>query len=230
MNIPQTHESPSVDHQIDTWDPCDFCMIPHQVTIPADAGFVTLTTDAVISSLRVFGGSLVTHSSTCHSGWTPAPGGLFASFGNYKCYRVFPDAASWTAAQSTCASAVSSKAEGTYGGALRGSLVAVEGSEENQWVERLCRGDSLDRDCWVGLTRSYRTENSVGGGGDFEWAELGAAANISRYKYRSWATREPSRFERDEVGTVDTDYNRSSARGCRRPLNQFRVTEAIKIQ
>lgn len=145
------------------------------------------------------GGALVTHDSTCLSGWTPAPGGTSASFGNRKCYRVFGNATSWSKAQSTCAAAVGPTNAGFRGGALRGALVSVEGLDENQWVARLCRGDSLDRDCWVGLTRRYKggSRLEVGSGGDLEWAEAGMMAGDTRY--RSWANREPSGFEGDEV-------------------------------
>lgn len=167
-----------------------------QVTIPADAGFVVLASDATVSALRVSGGALVTHDSTCLPGWTPAPGGTSSPFGGNKCYRVFDGASSWAAARSACAGAVSPGQNG--GGALRGGLVIVQSRAENAWISRMCRGDSLERDCWVGLTRSFReARNGVEAGDDLEWAELGQAAGESRY--RSWAVREPSDFESDEV-------------------------------
>lgn len=162
---------------------------------------MSLTDDTTISSLQMSGGALVTHDSTCLPGWTPAPGGTSASFGSTKCYRLFDNATSWSNAQSTCASAVGPRNAGSRGGALRGALVSVEGLDENQWVGRLCRGDSLDRDCWVGLTRRYKGGNGVGvgSGGELEWVEVGMMAGDTRY--RSWATREPSDFEGDEVCT-----------------------------
>ena len=170
-----------------------------------DAGFVSLTGDATIARLEMNGGALVTHDSTCLSGWTPAPGGTSASFGSTKCYRVFGNATTWTKAQSTCASADGPRNAGFRGGALRGALVSVEGLDENQWVARLCRGDSMDRDCWVGLTRRYKGGNGaeagsgvgLGSGGDLEWAEVGMMLGETRY--RSWPMREPSSFEGDEV-------------------------------
>lgn len=164
-----------------------------------DAGFVSLTDDVTIYSLEMNGGAVVTHDSTCLAGWTPAPGGTSASFGSTKCYRMFGGATSWSQAQSMCASAVGPKNAGFRGGALRGALVKVEGLDENQWVARLCRGDSMDRDCWVGLTRRYRGGNGVGAGssGELEWAGVETMAGDTRY--RSWAVREPSSFEGDEV-------------------------------
>lgn len=107
---------------------------------------------------------------------------------------------SWNAAQDTCARAVGPQQAGSRGGALRGGLVTVQGLEENQWVGRMCKGDTLDRDCWVGLTRRYRAGHGVDSGEDLEWAEVGVAMDKSRY--RSWAVREPSEFERDEVRTT----------------------------
>lgn len=175
------------------------------MTIPADAGFVALTSDATISTLQMAGGALVTHDSTCQSGWTPAPGGTSAAFGRNKCYRKFEDAESWTSAQQACARAVGSHQAGSRGGALRGALVTVQELDENKWVGRLCRGDSLDRDCWVGLARRYFGNNAGESGGDFEWAELGVAVGESRY--RSWATREPSDFKQDEVSTFVLTMN-----------------------
>ncbi|CBJ49166.1 hypothetical protein Esi_0207_0025 [Ectocarpus siliculosus] len=170
-----------------------------EVTIPTDAGFVVLTADTAIDTLRVNGGALVTHDSTCLPGWTPAPGGTSSSFGSKKCYRFFDHASSWAAAQSACASAVSQLQPGpARGGSLRGALVTVQGLEENNWVARMCRGDSLERDCWVGMTRSYRGAGRIETGDDLEWAELENVAGESRY--RSWATREPSDFENDEAG------------------------------
>lgn len=169
-----------------------------QVTIPADAGFVVLASDTTVSALRVSGGALVTHDSSCLPGWTPAPGGTSSPFGAKKCYRVFDGASSWAAARSACAGAVSPGQNG--GGALRGGLVTVQSPAENDWVSRMCRGDSLERDCWVGLTRSYREGKSgVEAGDDLEWAGLGQVVGESRY--RSWAIREPSDFESDEVCT-----------------------------
>lgn len=168
------------------------------MTIPSDSGFVALTKDTTVSTLMMNGGALITHDTTCLPGWTPAPGGTSASFGSNKCYRVYTDAASWTQAQSTCASAVGLEQAGSRGGALRGALVTVQGLEENQWVGKMCRGDLLDRDCWVGLTRSYGVDgNGVDYGGGMEWADVVMA--VGEYRYRSWAMREPSDFERAEV-------------------------------
>lgn len=170
-----------------------------QVTISSDSGFVALTEDTTASSLNINGGALLTHATTCLPGWTPAPGGTSASFGANKCYRVFSDAASWTQAQSACAGAVGPEQTGSRGGALRGALVTVQGLEENQWVGRMCRGDLQGRDCWVGMTRSYEVDgNGMEYGGDMEWADVAMAVGESRY--RSWALREPSDFERAEVG------------------------------
>lgn len=76
--------------------------------------------------------------------------------------------------------------------------MTVQDQEENSWVSRMCRGDSLERDCWVGMARSYRYGNGVEMGDDLEWAQLGQIVGESRY--RSWATREPSDFRSDEVG------------------------------
>lgn len=50
------------------------------------------------------------------------------------------------------------------------------------------------------MTRSYRGAGRIETGDDLEWAELENVAGESRY--RSWATREPSDFENDEVRTV----------------------------
>ncbi|CAM9787351.1 unnamed protein product, partial [Hapterophycus canaliculatus] len=170
-----------------------------EVIIPTDAGFVALTDNVTISSLQMSGGALLTDGSTCLSGWTPAPGGTSSSFGSNKCYRIFDYASSWTAAQRACASAVSLHlAPGSSrGGALRGALVTIQGLEENNWVARMCRGNSLGRDCWIGMTRGYRGRSGAEAGNDLEWAELGRAVGESRY--RSWATREPSEFESDEA-------------------------------
>lgn len=151
---------------------------------------MVLTADTTISSLQISGGALVTHDSTCLPGWTPAPGGTSSSFGSKKCYRVFGDASSWGAAQSACASAVSPTQTGLpRSGALRGALVTVQDQDENSWVSRMCRADSLERDCWVGMARSYKY--------DLEWEGLGQIVGESRY--RSWAAREPSDFQGDEV-------------------------------
>lgn len=173
-----------------------------QVTIPTDAGFVVLTDNITIASLEMNGGALLTDGSTCLSGWTPAPGGTSSPFGDNKCYRIFDYASSWTAAQNACASAVSPRlAPGSSrGGALRGALVTVQGLEENNWVSRMCRGNSLGRDCWIGMTRGYEGGSGVETGSDYEWAELGKAVGGSRY--RSWARREPSEFAGDEVRTL----------------------------
>lgn len=169
-----------------------------QVTIPADSGFVVLTADTTVSSLQISGGALVTHDSTCLPGWTSAPGGTSSSFGSKKCYRVFDDAASWAEAQSACASAVSPQQTGLpRSGALHGALVTVQDQDENSWVSRMCRGDSLELDCWVGMTRSHRAGTGVEIGDDLEWAGLGQVMGESRY--RSWAVREPSDFQSDEV-------------------------------
>lgn len=172
------------------------------MTIPTDAGFVVLTDDATISSLNMNGGALVTERSTCLPGWTPAPGGTSSSFGSSKCYRLFSNSLSWAAAESTCASAVSPQlAPGSSrGGALRGALVTIQGVDENNWAAKMCRGDPLERDCWIGMTRTYRgRSDQVEAGDEHEWAEIGKAVGGSRY--RSWATREPSDFKRDEAST-----------------------------
>lgn len=168
------------------------------MTIPTDSGFVVLTADITVSSLEISGGALVTHDSTCLSGWTPAPGGTSSSFGSKKCYRLFDNASSWAAAQSACARSVSRQQTGLpRSGALRGALVTVQDQEENSWVSRMCRADLLERDCWVGMARSYGDGNDVEMGDDLEWAELGQIVGESRY--RSWAVREPSNFRSDEV-------------------------------
>ncbi|CAM9742517.1 unnamed protein product, partial [Scytosiphon promiscuus] len=171
-----------------------------EVTIPIDAGFVILTDNVTISSLQMNGGAILTDDSTCLSGWTPAPGGTLSSFGGNKCYRTFDNASSWTAAQNACSRAVSPRLapEPSQGGALRGALVTIQGLEENNWVARMCQGNSIGRDCWIGMTRGYRGLSNAEAGNDLEWAELGNAVGGSRY--RSWATREPSDFEGDEAG------------------------------
>lgn len=168
--------------------------LEYQVMIPADAGFVGLTKDTVIATLEMNGGALVTHDSTCMSGWSPPPGGTSASFGTRKCYRVFRETKSWAGAQRACAFAVGARGAGPRGGALRGALVTVQGLEENQWVKRLCRGG----DCWVGMKRIYYSREEGGADAtDFEWADLEVAEDDSRY--RSWARREPSTFVSGEV-------------------------------
>lgn len=171
------------------------------MTIPADSGFVVLTADTTVSSLQISGGALVTDDSTCLPGWTPAPGGTSSSFGSNKCYRFFDDAASWAEAQSACASAVSPQQTGLpRSGALRGALVTVQDQDENSWVSRMCRGDSLERDCWVGMTRIHRDGDGVERGDGLEWAGLGQVAGESRY--RSWAVREPSDLQGAQVRSV----------------------------
>lgn len=163
-------------------------LLEYQVVIPADAGFVSLTEDTVIATLEMNGGALVTHDSTCLSGWSPPPGGTSASFGTRKCYRVFRDPKPWAGAQSACAFAVGARKAGLRGGALRGALVTVQGLEENQWVQRLCRGG----DCWVGMTRNYNSREAGAGATDLEWADLEVGVGDSRY--RSWARWEPATF------------------------------------
>lgn len=182
------------------------------MTIPADSGFVVLATDTTVSSLHISGGALVTHDTTCLPGWTPAPGGTSSSFGGNKCYRVFDDATSWTEAQTACASAVSPQQTGLpRSGALRGTLVTVQDQDENSWVSRVCRGDPLERDCWVGMTRSHRDDDDVEMGDDLEWAGLGQIVGESRY--RSWAVREPSDFQSDEVCRLEMAEQNTSI-GC----------------
>lgn len=173
------------------------------MTIPTDAGFVVLTDNIAISSLQMNGGAIFTEGSTCLPGWTPAPGGTSSAFGSNKCYRMFDYASSWTAAQSACTAVSTEGVSGPYrGGSLRGGLVTIQGLEENNWVARMCRGNSQGGDCWIGMTRGYRGGIGVEAGDDFEWAELGKTVGGSRY--RSWATREPSDFKGDEkVRTVD---------------------------
>eukprot|EP00752_Nemacystus_decipiens_P010621 g9459.t1 len=169
------------------------------VTVPVDSGFVALTADITVSSLQIRGGALVTHDTTCLPGWTAAPGGTSSSFGSSKCYRVFDDAAPWAEAQTACASAVSPQHTGIpRSGALRGALVAVQDQDENSWISRMCRGDSLERDCWLGMTRSNRGVDGEEMGDDLEWAGLWQLVGGSRY--RSWAVREPSDFQGDEAG------------------------------
>ena len=159
---------------------------------------MVLTDDTTASSLQISGGALVTHDSTCLPGWTPAPGGTSSPFGSNKCYRFFDGAASWADAQSACARAVSPQQTGLpRSGALRGALVTVQDQDENGWVSRMCRGDSLERDCWVGMTRSHGDGDDVETGGDLEWAGLGHVVGESRY--RSWAELEPSGFQGDQV-------------------------------
>ena len=169
------------------------------MVIPVDAGFVALTENTVISTLKMSGGALVTHDTTCLSGWSPAPGGISSPFGSSKCYRVFRGPKSWAEAQNACATAVGAGEMGTRGGALRGSLVTVQGLEENQWVQRLCKGG----DCWMGMTRDASAT-------DLEWVDLEMTEGDSRY--RSWARREPSVFDRDEVSTP--------YRGCYKRLRE----------
>lgn len=161
--------------------------------IPADAGFVSLTEDTVITALEMNGGALVTHDSTCITGWSPPPGGTLASFGTRKCYRVFRETKSWAGAQRACAFAVGAREAGPRGGALRGALVTVQGLEENQWVQRLCKGG----DCWVGMARNYNSREAGAGTPDLEWVDLEVGEDD--FRYRSWARREPATFVSGEV-------------------------------
>lgn len=152
------------------------------------------------------GGALVTHDTTCQEGWTPAPGGSLASFGSRKCYRLFTDTVSWTTAQNTCASSLGPQEAGSRGGALRSGLVTVQGLEENRWVGRMCRGDTLDRGCWIGLARRYKNRADDGDG--FMWTDLRLAVGESQY--RSWAIREPSDFGQGEVRLSYLSVNTAS--------------------
>lgn len=72
--------------------------------------------------------------------------------------------------------------------------MTVQGLEENQWVGRLCRGDPLNRDCWIGMSRT----TNIQGYGHMEWDDLEVVVGESRY--RSWARNEPNNLQEDEVG------------------------------
>lgn len=72
--------------------------------------------------------------------------------------------------------------------------MTVQGLEENQWVARMCRGDPLDRDCWIGLSR----EQNAQGFEEMEWDDLEGAVGDSRY--RSWSRDEPNNLQHDGVG------------------------------
>lgn len=130
-----------------------------EAVISADSGLVVLSQDTVVATLRMEGGALVTHRSTCLPGWTAAPDTVPGVPRIDRCYRLFVDAASWASARDSCARAVASVEAGARGGALRGSLASIGNPDERQWVERLCWGDALGRDCWV----SPSTTSGAGG-------------------------------------------------------------------
>ncbi|CAM9726944.1 unnamed protein product [Choristocarpus tenellus] len=129
------------------------------VVFPVDSGLVVMSTNVTVSTLLMGGGALVTHTSTCPPGWTPAPGELtvnstldFAMYNRrMKCWRVFGASKNWKSANEHCASEAASALFG--GGAFSGRLAVIQSIHENQWASRLCRADLANRDCWIGIVQ-----------------------------------------------------------------------------
>lgn len=154
------------------------------VFFPSNSGVIFITTDTSVNSLQMNGGLLLAHSTSCPDGWSPDPTGLFGA----KCYRLFENATSYTAAEETCT-------ESGYG-SLDAHLVEVSGREELSVVKRICRGGpaldgayalaappspARDGGCWIGLRKDRSTQQ-------FQWIQPLATTS----GFRDWHRGEPN--------------------------------------
>lgn len=136
----------------DNWSPASVPGEGDTVTIGWDAGRVVLGEDHTIDGLTMYGGSLLTASSSCPNGWSARPTHRPRVYSHWdaphhdpatECFRAFDGGLSWADAEAACHASDTSQ---------KGHLVMIESFEENEFVKQLCRGANASSACWIGLT------------------------------------------------------------------------------